>query len=322
MGWKAAGVLALASLAGVAGPAGRGAAEPCSSGTGPLAAEVALRAHLVKYPATPEQRAEKRDLARVQRLLGQDSRSYSRDARNLGTAGALLLALYPSDSAIQSLVQGVLDELHAGVLLDRDDLDLIASELAGGPPQDRALQGVSDADLHLAEDAAAQALDTVARSAALGAAARAIEKGYRRSLTGGGRRIRTTCGDEVWVEQGGQLLWKADEVTAIWQKIPGKLTLVATRLRQPADDSELELDVGSFSGPGTSSLDFGTGKWRDGHFLYFGIVESGSITVTSLDEAAGTAEGTFAFTSRGCVFDCTTRDITGGTFRLRHLKVL
>lgn len=322
MRWKTAGVLVLAALAGVAGSAGRGAAEPCSPGTGPLAAEVALRAHLVKYPTTPAERAEKAALAKVQKLLDRSSRSYAKDAQDLGSAGGVLLGLYPSDSAMQSLVQGVLDALHADVLLDRDDLDLISTELAGGPRQDRALRGVADADLHLAEDAAAPALDAGARSAALAAAARAIEKGFRTGLTGAGRRIRGTCGDEVWVEQGGKLLWKADQVSAVWLKAPGTFTLVATRTRLPADDSELELDGTNFFGAGTVSLGYGTGKWREGHFLYFNIVEAGSVTFTSLDEAAGTAEGTFAFTSRGCLFGCATKDVTGGFFRLRHLKVL
>jgi len=310
-----AGLLALSLAAALAVPGG---AAPCSSAFDALSAEVDLRAHLVLYPSTPEQKAEKKALAKIQRALGRRSTSYRKDAASAASVGKGLLALYPSSSAIAALVQGALDGLRADLGRERDDLALTAMELPGGESRDRALAGVAAADLALAEDDAAGSLDLDARPAALGTAALAMEKAFRGALPGKRRR---TCGDEMWVEQGGGLLWRADLVTGVYQQASDLFFLSGIRARQPADDSELDLEVKNVFGVGTYPIDFGTGTWRD-TFTQFGIVESGFLTITAMDKAKGTAEGTFTFTARGCVFDCSTYQVTGGAFRLRNLKVL
>lgn len=309
----ALGLLALLSV--------RVGAAPCSPAFDPLLKEVELRAYLVLYPITPEQRAEKKALAKVRRTLRRKSVSFRKDAAAAGSVGKSLLDLYPSSPAIVSLVQGSLDGLRADLGRERDDLDLTAGELPGGELRDRALAGVAEADLALAADDAASALDLDARPAALGTAALAMEKAFRGALPGRDGKRRRTCGDEMWVEQGGELLWRADLVTALYQQDSDRFLITGIRARFPADESQLDLVVANVFGVGSYSMDFGTGKWRD-TFTQFGIIESGTLTITAMDKMKGTAEGTFAFTARGCVFDCSTYQVTGGVFRLRNLKVL
>lgn len=311
---------ALALLGLLAALAVRGAAAPCSPAFGPLAAEVDLRAHLVLYPDTPEEKAEKKALGRVQRALRRRSTSYRKDAATAALAGTTLLALYPGNGAVEALVQGTLDGLHLDLGRERDDLALTADELAGGDLRDRALAGVAEADLALAADDGAGVLDVEARTGALGTAALAMEKAFRGALPGRDGRRRRTCGDEMWVEQGGGLLWRADVVTGTYVDAADEFILTGLRLRRPADDSELDLVVENVFGVGTYPLGFGTGIWRD-TFTQFGIVKSGTLTITAFDKVKGTAEGTFSFTPRGCIFDCSTYEVTGGVFRLAHMAV-
>jgi len=314
-----AGALVLAALGSLAVPA---RAEPCAGGFAPLAAEVALRAHFVKYPASPAQREEKRDLARAARLLLRGSKSYSRDARTAGQAGGLLLLRYPGDGTIESLVQGALDGLRADVGLERDDLALTGAAFPAGEDRDRADAGVAEADAALAASDASDPLDAEERSLDLGNAARALEAAFRDVLAAHGRRRKRTCGNEMRVVESGGLLWRADRVDAVLQANTNQLVLDGFRVRDPVGDSELQIVVTNVTGTGTYPLSYGSGKWVEDSFTYFGIVEGGSLTITSLDAVAGTAEGTFAFTARGCLFDCSTYEVTGGSFRLRNLTIL
>jgi hypothetical protein len=311
---------ALALLGLLAALAARGSAAPCSPAFGALAAEVELRAHLVLYPDTPEEKAEKKALGRVQRALRRHSTSYRKDAATAALAGTTLLSLYPGNGAVADLVQGTLDGLRADLGLERNDLALTADELPGGDLADRALAGVAEADAALAVHDAAGALDVEARTAALGTAALAVEKGFRGALPGRDGRRRRTCGDEMWVDQGGGLRWRADLVTGTYVDAADEFFLTGIRARRPADDSELDLVVENVFGVGTYPIDFGTGIWRD-TFTQYGIVQSGTLTITAFDKVKGTAEGTFAFTARGCIFDCSTYEVTGGVFRLAHLNV-
>lgn len=313
-----AGLLALGLLAALPGP---GAAAPCSPAFDSLLPEVELRAHLVRYPATSAQKAEKRALAKVLRTLERKSTSYRKDARAAGTVGRALLDLYPSSTPIQDLLQGSLDGLRADLGRERDDLVLTAGQLPAGAPKDAALAGVAAADLALAADDGAPVLDMDARPLALESAAKSMEKAFRSALPGRDGKRRRTCGDEMWVQQGGALLWRADLVTGIYQESSNQFFLSGIRARGPADDSQLDLVVENVFGVGTYSLGFGSGTWRD-TFIQFGIVEGGTLTITAIDKVKGTASGTFAFRARGCLFDCSTYQVTGGVFRLRNLKVL
>jgi hypothetical protein len=312
-------VAALAAAAWLAAP---GAAEPCATGFEPLAAEVALRAHLVKYPTSPEQKAEKKDLAKAGRLLGRGSRSYAKDARTAGQAGAILLARYPGDGTMEGLVDGAFDGLRADVGLERDDLALTAGELPAGELRDRALLGTTDADAALALADGDGDLDVEARSLHLEDAARALEQAFREVLEAHGRRRRPTCGNGMWDVESGGLLWRADRVTGVLQDASNQFVLDGLRRRSPAGESELQIVVPNVFGTGTYPLDPGSGLWVDGPFRYYGIVDGGSVTISSLDKVAGTAEGTFSFTAHKCVFDCATYEVTGGVFRLRRLTVL
>src|SRR5690349_105642 len=83
------GLLVIAALPALL--PGRAGAEPCSPALDPLVAEVERRAHLVQYPVTPEQKAEKKGLARVLRVLRRVSTTYGKDVRAAGFAGAALL---------------------------------------------------------------------------------------------------------------------------------------------------------------------------------------------------------------------------------------
>ncbi len=309
-------LLALGLLCLLAAPAGT---VPCSPAFDPLLEEVEARAYLVLYPSSPEQRAEKRALAGIRRTLRRKSASYRRDAATAGAAGGALLDLYPGSPAVESVVQGALDGLRTDLGRERDDLALTADQLPGGDLRDRALEGVASADLALGVDDAAAPLDVEARALALGDAARAMERAFREALPGRDGKRRRTCGDEMWVDQGG-LLWRADFVTGSYQPDSDEFILRGIRARFPADESELDLVVPDVFGVGTYAIPFGTGTWMD-TFTQFDIVESGTLTITAIDLEAGTAEGTFAFTARGCIFDCSVYEVTGGAFRLRNLAV-
>jgi hypothetical protein len=312
-----AGALVLGLLASLAA---RGGADPCTPAFDPLLVEVKARAHAVLYPSTPEQRAEKKALGRVLRTLGRRSTSYRKDARAAAAAGRALLDLYPSQGIIEGLLDGALDGLRTDLGRERDDLALTAGQLGGGVLRDAALAGVAEADLALADADAAGDLDMDVRPVALEAAALAMERAFRDALPGRDGRRRRTCGDEMWVVEDGSLLWTADTVTGIYVNASKEFRLSGIRLRRPADDSQLDLVVSNVFGVGSYPIGYGTGTWRD-TFTQYGIVESGTLTITAIDKVAGTAEGTFAFTPRGCLFDCATYDVTGGVFRLRNLKV-
>jgi hypothetical protein len=311
---------AAVALAAAACLASRGAAEPCAGGFEPLAAEVALRAHLVKFPTSPEQRDEKRDLARAGRLLSRGSRSYVKDARTAGEAGSLLLARYPGDGTMEGLVDGAFDGLRSDVGLERDDLALTAGRFPVGEDRDRAEAGVAEADAALALHDADGDLDAGARGAHLEEAAVALDLAFRDVLAARGRKRRRTCGNDMWVAQPG-LLWRADRVTGALQLSSGEFFLDGIRIRTPVGESELRIDVSSVFGTGTYPLGPGSGLWVEGPFRYYGIVDGGSLTIDALDEDAGTAEGTFSFTAHKCLFDCAAYEVTGGSFRLRRLVV-
>ena len=307
-------------LLGLALLAPRGGAAPCTRALDDLAAEVEQRAYLVLFPTTPEQKAEKKGLARVRRALRFRSTSFRKDAATAGLAGRTLLDLYPGQGTVEDIVQGALDGLRDDLALEREDLLLTAGRLPGGDLRDRALEGAAVAADALDLDAAADPLAVEDRADALGAAALALAKGFRRALPGADGRRRRTCGDEMWAVEEGGLAWRADQVVAIYNAASDSFLLRGVRARRPAEHSELELVVTGVTGVGTYPLEFGTGKWVE-TFTQYGIVEGGTLTVTDLDLEAGTIEGTFAFTARGCVFDCTTYEVTGGKFRLRNLQV-
>ena len=309
---------ALLLLPAAAAPAGRG---PCSPDFDGLRAEVEAHRAAVASPTSPAERAERRALDRVLRRLRRGSTSLAKDAATIRDADAVLDDLYPGDPVLSGHVAAALDGVRAALALDRDDLALTAGQLPPGEDRDRLLGGVAEADAAFEVDDVLPPDDGETRSTYLAMADRAVRASWRAALEGKDRRRRAPCGEVVAAREGGVLLWRADQVSIVHQSASGLFHLSAVRSRRPADDSEILLEVADFHGVGTYPLPFGTGLWRDGPFIYFDFIESGTLQVTRYEAGSGIVEGTFSFTARGCVFDCAATTVSGGTFATRRLKL-
>jgi hypothetical protein len=316
MGRRLAAILGMVLAA-----AGRVAADPCDLDVEDLRAEVTFRANLVQHPQGSAEKAERKTLVRISRWLRRRSTSFRRDADTASRTAEGLEGLYPSDNLIASHLDAMLDDLAGDLAVEREDLLLTASRLAQGPERTAAEDAAEESGAGL--DAADAATSNAERGSALDGAALALESGYRAMLDRPDRKLRRTCGAAMLVRDGdGVLQWRADRTTAVFNVAGATLELTGVRARRPAGDSELVLQVRNFFGVGTYGLDFGSGLYRDGPFIRWGIVESGQVQVTAFDASAGVIEGTFTFTARGCIFDCTTLEAEDGSFRLRDMTVL
>jgi len=299
-----------------------GARGPCTVALEPLRDEVRSRIILVGAPDSPAERRERRSLLRIERRLGRNSRTPAKDLATLRRAGDLLVGLYPADSQIPLLLDAALDGLHADLALDREDLLLTARRLPSGEGRDRALDGAAEVAAALDADDQAPGTDHALRSGVLEGAARALDRTWRAVLDRRDRRARGPCGDLFTAREGGELLWRATRLSVVHQASSATVHVLAERRRRPADDSELFFEVRNFHGVGSYPIVHESSRWREGPFTYFRIVESGTLTVTAHDAAAGRLEGTFSFTVRGCVFGCTTFEVTDGAIATQRLERL
>lgn len=304
------------------GAAAASAGNPCTDALDGLRDEVHARIVLLGLPDSPAEGVEIRALHRIERRLLRGSRRPAKDAATLRAAGDSLKALYPSDAAIGVLLDAGLDELHAAVALDREDLLLTAPRLPAGEVRDRAMAGVAAVEAALAADDAATGTDHVTRADLLADAAREVDATWRAVLDRRDARAPYPYGLRFTVHEGGELLWRANSATILHHEPSDAFQVRAARRRRPAEDSELFFEVRDFHGVGNYPLVVDSSYWRDGGFTYFRIVESGTLSVTKWDPDDGIVEGTFTLKARGCLFGCRTSDVTGGAFATRRLKRL
>ena len=297
------------------------AAGPCTGALEPLRDEVHARIVLVGLPDSPAERVERRTLLRIERRLGRSSSRPARDVATLRRAADALGDLYPGDAAIGVRVDAALDGLHSAVALDLEDLLLTAPRLPAGPRRDRALGGAAVVGDLLEADEAAEG-DASARLESLEAATLEVDATWRSVLDRPDRAARHPCGQTFTVREGGGLIWRATRLSVLHHQPTDVLQIRATRRRRPADASELFFEVKDFHGVGTYPIVPDTSLWSEGAFDYYRIIESGSVQVTRWDPDDGVVEGTFAFTTRGCVFGCRSTEVTDGDFATRKLRQL
>ncbi|HEU4395994.1 MAG TPA: hypothetical protein VFS92_10545, partial [Planctomycetota bacterium] len=294
------------------GAAAASAGDPCTDALDGLRDEVRARIVLLGFPDSPAEGVELRALRRIERRLRRGSRRPAKDAATLRAAGNSLVDLYPSDAGIGALLDAGLDELHAVVALDREDLLLAAPRLPGGERRDRALSGAAAVEAALAADDAAPGTDHLARADLLADAAREVDATWRAVLDRRDARAPYPYGLRFTVREGGDLLWRANSATILHHAPSATLQVRAARRRLPSDDSELFFEVREFHGVGNYPIVVDSSYWRDGGFTYYRIVESGTLSVTKWDPDDGIVEGTFTLKARGCLFGCRTSDVTGG----------
>ena len=304
------------------GAAAASAGDPCTDALDGLRTEVRARIVLLGFPDSPAEGVELRALRRIERRLQRGSRRPAKDAATLHAAGDSLVDLYPSDAEIGTLLDAGLDELHAAVALDREDLLLAASRLPAGEGRDRAVSGAAAVEAALAADGAAPGTDHAARSDLLADAAREVDATWRAVLDRRDARAPYPCGLLFTVREGGDLLWRANSATILHHEASDTLQVRAARRRRPADDSELFFEVRDFHGVGNYPLVVDSSYWRDGGFTYYRIVESGTLQVTRWEPDDRIVEGSFTMAARGCLFGCRTSVVTDGAFATRRLKRL
>lgn len=240
------------------------------------------RKSLQKYAGTEG----RPDLRRVVSALVATGRSGTADGPVLAAADTLVTALSDLAGARKTEAEGIL----AGLKLARD--------------AESVKKALNRADALLA--AAGFASDRGARAALLAKAIAAFEKAKGLATKLLLREIRKGLADPApgdgvtgtLAMLVGTTPWTADEIGAAFDPGTGTLGIRSTQHGNP--DLTLEIVITGVTGPGTYAL-------PPSFLVYFVTVNSlpidlfltqtGSVTVNSIDGAAGTASGSFSFTA-------------------------